>query len=320
MAHSPPSLHSYRLTRARRLPCGHEFDQHSASPQQPLGLLALQAADVSLRCCGRDGGGGRPARCGGGASKPHSPSHPAPSLIQSLLPRAHGQALGYGGALRKRFGLEEAYTQLNHGPFGVCPPDVNNTRKALLDHVETNPDAWIGHHGPEKSYRPLMNEAKELIAKELHIPAVNDIVLVENASSGINAVMRSFPWRAGDKVLYLNCAYGMVQNVLGYLAKTHGVELVVVEMESTGFASPGAVIDAVAAVVKAHGGPSAFRAAVISHITSVPAVILPVREFCDLLGPGVPVVCDGAHALGQLDVDVPALGCAACESYVCLCG
>lgn len=93
---------------------------------------------------------------------------------------------------------------------------------AFTDHVETNPDAWIGHHGPEKSYRPLMNEAKELIAAELHIPNVDgnnlshplarqsfvstelpripergangaDIVLVENASSGINAVLRSFP-------------------------------------------------------------------------------------------------------------------------------
>ena len=159
-----------------------------------------------------------------------------------------------------------------------------------------------------------MNEAKELIAKELHIPSVDDIVLVENASSGINAVMRSFPWRAGDKVLYLNCAYGMVQSVLRYLEKTHSIELVVVEMESTGFASSVAVIDAVAAVVKAHGGASAFRAAIISHITSVPAVILPVREFCDLLGSEVPVVVDGAHALGQLDVDVPSLGCAACET------
>ena len=225
-------------------------------------------------------------------------------------------ALGYGGALRDRFGLEESYTQLNHGSFGVCPPSVNDNRKALLDHVETNPDAWIGHHGHEKSYRPLMNEAKELIARELHIPSVDDIVLVENASSGINAVMRSFPWRAGDKVLYLNCAYGMVQSVLRYLEKTHGVELVVAEMEPTGFASPEAVLAAVAEVVEAHGGASAFRAAVISHITSVPAIILPVREFCDLLGPEVPVVVDGAHALGQLDVDVPGLHCAACASAV----
>ena len=38
--------------------------------------------------------------------------------------------------------------------------------------------------------------------------------------------MRSFPWQAGDKILYLNCAYGMVQSVLAYLVKLHAVELV----------------------------------------------------------------------------------------------
>ena len=40
---------------------------------------------------------------------------------------------------------------------------MNAERKRLLDHVESNPDAWIGHHGPEKSYRPYMNKAKELV-------------------------------------------------------------------------------------------------------------------------------------------------------------
>ena len=47
---------------------------------------------------------------------------------------------GYGPALRERFGLEAGYTQLNHGSFGTCPKEVNDNRKALLDHVETNPD------------------------------------------------------------------------------------------------------------------------------------------------------------------------------------
>ena len=135
-------------------------------------------------------------------------------------------------------------------------------------------------------------------------------MLVENASSGINAVMRSFPWAAGDKILYLNCAYGMVQSVLAYLVKIHAVELVCVEMEPTGFKSEEAVLAAVSETLAEHGGASAFRAAILSHITSVPAVILPVKAFCELMG-SVPVVVDGAHALGQIDVDVADLGCAA---------
>eukprot|EP01047_Picozoa_sp_COSAG01_P099902 COSAG01_NODE_29840_length_628_cov_1.281664_1_plen_154_part_10 len=84
---------------------------------------------------------------------------------QELAAAAAALALvsgGYGQPLRSRFGLEAGYVQLNHGSFGTCPKSVNEARKALLDRVECNPDAWIGHHGPERSYRQLMGEAKEL--------------------------------------------------------------------------------------------------------------------------------------------------------------
>ena len=102
---------------------------------------------------------------------------------------------------------------------------MNAERKRLLDLVETNPDAWIGHHGHDKSYRPFLNKARELVAHELNCEA-KDVVFVENASSGVNAVMRSIRWAKGDKVLYLNCAYGMVKSVLGYLKQAEQIELV----------------------------------------------------------------------------------------------
>eukprot|EP01052_Picozoa_sp_SAG31_P040944 SAG31_NODE_6068_length_2185_cov_1.495686_3_plen_300_part_00 len=75
-----------------------------------------------------------------------------------------------------------------------------------------------GHHGHDKSYRPYLNSARESVANELSCEG-EDIVFVENASSGVNAVMRSMPWQPGDKVLYLNCAYGMVKSVLGFLKR-----------------------------------------------------------------------------------------------------
>ena len=76
-----------------------------------------------------------------------------------------------------------------------------------------------------------------------------------------------------------------------------------------GLASSDAVMEAVAETIAAHGGPSAFKFGVISHISSIPAVVLPVARFCGAL-PGVPVLVDGAHAPGNIDqLDIPSLGC-----------
>ena len=56
-----------------------------------------------------------------------------------------------------------------------------------------------------------------------------------------------------------------------------------------GYRSDDAVMAAVEEAIAAHGGAGAFAAGVISHISSQPAVVLPVARFCAAL-PGVPVV------------------------------
>ena len=53
----------------------------------------------------------------------------------------------------------------------------------------------------------------------------------------------------------------------------------------------------------------AIRIASFSHITSVPAIILPVKQLTRLCKQhGVLVLIDGAHALGQIRIDVQDIG------------
>ena len=61
-----------------------------------------------------------------------SPEAAAVEMAAASTALDDAAALGYGAALRSEFGLEDSYTQLNHGSFGVCPPTVNDNRKALL--------------------------------------------------------------------------------------------------------------------------------------------------------------------------------------------
>ena len=100
---------------------------------------------------------------------------------------------------------------------------------------------------------------------------------MENASGGCNAFLRSFgrTLPKGAKILHLNCAYGMVKQILGLLEEQNGVELVQADISADDFKSEQAVLAAIKKVLDAHGGPGAFSLAVISHISSIPAVHLP---------------------------------------------
>jgi selenocysteine lyase/cysteine desulfurase len=107
--------------------------------------------------------------------------------------------------------------------YGAVPKVVAASHHALSERCERNPDRWIGE------YRPIVAEARGLVA-DLIKARSEDVVMVENASTGVNTVLRHLepPLKRGDKVLYLSCAYGMTQSVLRFLHSSVGIELVMV--------------------------------------------------------------------------------------------
>jgi isopenicillin-N epimerase len=57
-----------------------------------------------------------------------------------------------------------------------------------------------------------------------------DVVLVENASSAVNGILRSIGLSRGEGVLVLSTAYNMVCETLCWLETTAGIQQVVVPM------------------------------------------------------------------------------------------
>ena len=190
--------------------------------------------------------------------------------------------------------------------YGAIPRAVFEAHQALAERSHFNYDTWNG-----EMIGGGFLESRTLIA-ELITAEVDDVVMVENASVGMNAAVRSLepPLKRGDKVIYLSTEYGMTHSVLNFLEASAGVVLVQVDMVPTAYHSDDAVMSAVEAAIAEHGGADAFAMGVISHISSQPAVVLPVARFCTAL-PGVPVVVDGAHAPGTIALDVPSLGAVA---------
>ena len=140
---------------------------------------------------------------------------------------------------------------------------------------------------------------------------VDDVVLVDNASHGMNAVFRSLAERLGRDalVLDLNTVYGMVRNTLAYTEATFGQRVVTANLTSLGgVVSDDGVVEIVRRALEAAGG--AIKLVSVSHITSTPALVLPVARLSALAhAHGALIVVDGAHVMGQIPLDVPSIGC-----------
>lgn len=236
------------------------------------------------------------------------PSHAAVSSVaeastQSPPPPPTTTSSPFGHALLPRFALRAGYLNLNHGSYGATPRAVTRVQREWQDEVELNPDDWFRY----RMYH-LFDAARAQVAAYVKANT-SDLVFVPNASHGCNSVLRSVfpPNPKRNKILYLSTAYGMVKNTLAYL---HAQPILNEDLLMVNVSYPldhAALVKSVGAALDAHAGQ--VYLASFSHITSIPAMIMPVQELVRVChARGVMVLIDGAHALGQIPLDIPSLG------------
>lgn len=211
-------------------------------------------------------------------------------------------SLVFGKPLQsKLFLLEEGFINLNHGSFGATPRIIVQKQNQIMLEAEQHPDRWF-----RSRYFDHINVARERVAELINANDVNDVILLENASSAINGILRSIPLKRGDKVLRLSTAYGMCIEVLNWLQSTIGIEQVVVTVEFP-YEDPTKLLAAVEAAFQQHGS---IKLALFSHISSMPTLVEPVTELSGLAKQhGCIALIDGAHAPGVLHIDVEKIGC-----------
>src|SRR5262249_53888660 len=129
----------------------------------------------------------------------------------------------------------------------------------------------------------------------------DDLVFVDNATTGANTVLRSLELEAGDEILVTDHTYGAVANAAAFVARQHGATVRTVTLPyPVGDGRP--LADASALTPRT-------RLALVDHVTSESALVVPVREIAARCREkGVAVLVDGAHAPGAIPVDVAALG------------
>lgn len=216
----------------------------------------------------------------------------------------------FGRSMLPHWWLDPAIAYLNHGTVGATPRVVLETQQAWQRRIEAQPAAFLFRElmrlVPDQpgAPRPLLRRAADEVGAFLGARG-DDLVFVDNASTGINAVLRSLVLAPGDEIVVLDQAYGAVAKAAGFVARAAGARVVVVE---TPFPVP---VDATAAYVGALERvlTPRTRIAVIDHVSSETALTLPVAAMTTACrARGVPVLVDGAHVPGALALDIEALG------------
>ena len=134
--------------------------------------------------------------------------------------------------------LDPAVTFLNHGSFGACPLDVLERQQELRAAMEREPVDFL-----VRRMTPLLDESRDALAGLIGADPA-DVVFVQNATAGVNAVLRSLAFRPGDEILVTAHDYNACRNVARYVAGRTGAVVVEAELPLP-IDSPQQVVDAV---------------------------------------------------------------------------
>ena len=205
--------------------------------------------------------------------------------------------------------LDPQIVYLNHGSFGAVPRPVFEAYQRWQRELEANPVDFLGRRAPD-----LLASARQRLGAFINASG-DDLAFVPNVTYGMNIVTRALPLEEGDEILSTDHEYGAIDRAWRFKCEKSGARLV-----RRQFSLP--VTDPQQAAEQIWGGVNQRTKVIsLSHITSPTALILPVEEICRRASKaGILTVIDGAHAPGQLDLDMQAIGadyyCGNCHKWL----
>jgi isopenicillin-N epimerase len=198
--------------------------------------------------------------------------------------------------LKSQFLLRDDITFLNFGSFGACPKPVFQQYQAFQLELEQEPVQFISVNGLE-----YLKKSREALGNYLNCSG-NDLVYVTNPSYAVNIIAKSMNLKEGDEVLTTNIEYGACDKTWNYYCKKVGAKYVRQHINFPLTTKEQFVADFF------KGLTSKTKLVFISHITSSTGLRLPIEEILvKAKSLGLMTFVDGAHAPGQIDVNLSTL-------------
>lgn len=201
-------------------------------------------------------------------------------------------------AVRSEIPVLSRCTYLNAGGIAPAPRPVTEAILATYRDIASR-----GEMTPEVHDRipDRMDETRNRIAR-LAGARPDEIALLGNTTEGINLVLRGLPWEPDDEVVVTDQENPAVLLPCANLARRRGVTVRRLRLSD----DTDALLARLGRLIRPR-----TRLLVLSHVTHVSGLVMPLAAIERLAADaGVPILWDGAQALGQVPVDLGEAGSA----------
>lgn len=199
--------------------------------------------------------------------------------------------------LKSFFQLDPYIIFLNHGSFGATPIPVFDRYQQWQRRLERQPVKFLG-----RELGDHLKTARLCLGSYLNTHHDN-LVFIPNTTFGINIIARSLNLGEGDEVLTSNHEYGACDKTWRFVSEQQGFRYIKKPLAYP-FVSREMMVEQLWS-----GVTPRTRVIFMSHISSSTAVIFPIAEICRRARQeGILTVIDGAHAPGQIELDLEEVG------------
>lgn len=191
----------------------------------------------------------------------------------------------------------------NHGSFGSTPTEILKRHQALLAEFNADRESFVWEKGWSQGGGQLETSRKTL-ATFVGTQADN-LALTDNVTDSFNAVLHSLPLKEGDEILVNSHNYSLYFPLLEEWSKRRGFKVVKADVPYPP-QNDDQIVESILAKVS-----DKTKLALVDHISSPTAIIFPVKRLVTELNKrGVDTFVDGAHAPGQIPLNIDDIGAA----------
>ena len=204
--------------------------------------------------------------------------------------------------IAERYDLAPGPINLENGYFGRMTRDVAQDYQRNIDFINRHNAQPVRQHFDTTQNIEIRDQLADLLGVD---PA--GVALTCRASDALQSLIRNYNGlQPGDQLLICDLEYHSVEYAMRWVARQRGLE--VIEITHKHPATFDSLIDSYREAFERY---PRIKLMTLTHVTHRTGLVLPVQEIVAAAREhGVDVILDGAHALGQIEFDLPALGVA----------